>query len=158
MEQQLSNNIGIVAREFLKNFTKKTRTDGSQFWDLARDIDWQHNLVMEAYGERMLCPEAYCSVFKILVEVFVASNREEAEEFLLDIEPYANISDLTGWLNSDSANIDYLTKVINHHNPADGVSALSIAHRSFLMDVGQKLINGLQTRATESVMFEKTIN
>ena len=158
MEQQVFTNIGTIAKEFLKNFTRRTRNDGSQFWDLSQDVEWQHNLVMEAYGDRMLCPEAYTTVCKILVEVFVASTPEEAEEFLLDIEPYVNISDLTEWLHSDSANIEYLSEALTSVQPADGVTALSIAHRQFLQDVGFRLLKGLQSRISEPMMYEKTIN
>lgn len=137
------HSLGSICRVMLQNYTRHTRQDGRKYWDLREDVDWQHQLVMDAYGERMLCPEAYASVFKVLMEIYIAENRAQAEEFLGDIEPYAGIDDLTGWLYSSASNLDYLTRALRERHYRDGAEALARAHQLFLIEIGQNLIEAL---------------
>lgn len=135
--------LGSICRVMLQNYTRHTRQDGRKYWDLREDVDWQHQLVMDAYGDRMLCPEAYASVFRVLMEIYIAENRVQAEEFLDDIEPYAGGDDLTGWLHSSEHNLDYLTRALRERPYRDGAEALSRAHQLFLIEIGQNLIEAL---------------
>ena len=136
-------NIGSLSRQILQNFTQKERKDGSTFWDLRNDIEWQHQLAIEACEQSMLSPESYATIFKILIEIYVAENREQAEDFLYDIEPYAEVADLTAWLNAAPENVDYLTEAICQGTAKNGVEALAKAHKLFLIDIGMNLIEAL---------------
>ena len=135
--------LGSLCRVMLQNYTRHTRQDGRKYWDLREAVDWQHQLVMDAYGERMLCPEAYASVFRILMEIYIAENRAQAEEFLDDIEPYAAAEELSGWLQSSTQNFDYLTRALRERHYRDGAEALARAHQLFLIEIGQNLIEAL---------------
>lgn len=135
--------LGSICRVMLQNYTRHTRQDGRKYWDLREDVDWQHQLVMDACGDRMLSPEAYAGVFRILMEIYIAENRAQAEEFLGDIEPYAGIEDLTGWLHSSAQNLDYLTRALREGYCRDGAEALARAHQLFLIEIGHNLIEAL---------------
>lgn len=142
--EQLYSSIGSLARQMLGNFTRRTRRDGTPYWDLREDVDWQHQVVMEAWGNRMLCAEAYNTAFKLLLEIYIASNEEEAEEFLYEIEPYSEVRDLTGWLNSAPEHVEYLTEVLQADPPRDGREALARAHWLFLQDAGERLLKAIK--------------
>ncbi len=150
--------IGSISREILDNFTKKTLKDGSQFWDFREDIEWQHHIVMDAYGHRMLCPEAYNTIFKILMEVYIADNSEQAEDFLVDIEPHATTSQLTGWLHSASENVEYLSRAMAVVTSNDGTEALAMAHKLFLQEVGASLIQAIKRYIGENALLENSLN
>lgn len=154
MQQLQLSNIGSISRRFLQNFTKKTHSNGGTFWDLRENIEWQHQLVMEACNNQMLSPEVYSAVFKILIEIYVADNREQAEEFLYDIEPYGELSDLTAWLAAAPENVTYLSTVMREGNAQDAEAALAKAHKRYLVDIGTNLIDALeQYIAREVVLF-----
>lgn len=142
--EQVQVNIGTISRRFLENFTRKDLKDGTKIWDLKEDVEWQHNLVIEAYEDRMLCPEAYNTVFKILMEIFVAENDEQAEDFLYDIEPYNDINDLTSWLHSSTRNIEFLTAALRENGVTDGEKVLEKAHTLFLQEIGFNLIEAIK--------------
>lgn len=142
--EQLQSTIGSVAREMLKNFTKRDNRNGRQVWDLREYVDWQQHIVMEAYGGRELCPEAYGAVFRILLEIYLARQREEAEEFLREIEPYDNVSELTTWLDSSSENIKYVNRALAENYSTNGITVLGRAHQLYLQDIGRKLIDAIE--------------
>ncbi len=146
--QHTNSLISIVSRQMLKNFTKK-RNNGSQYWDLKQDIDWQHNIVMDVYQDRNPSPEVYNAVFKVLLEIYVSENEEQAEEFLYDIEPYTEVSDLTRWLHSSPQNVQYLTIVVQSYQPQNGIQALAKAHQLYLQDVGQHVIEAIKEHSSE---------
>jgi hypothetical protein len=155
--EQTRITIGSISRQILENYTKKDYKDGAQFWDLRDDVEWQHNLVIEAYKDRMLCPEAYNTVFKILIEIFVAENEDEAEDFLDEIEPYEDINDLTSWLHSSTQNIEYLTTALHENGVSDGVKILAKAHKLFLKDIGTNLIRAISEFLAKDAYFENSV-
>ncbi len=142
--EQLQSTIGSIAREMLRNFTKKEHSSGRQIWDLREYVDWQHHVVMEAYGDRELCPEAYASVFRVLLEIYVAEYREEAEDFLRDIEPYDTLSELTSWLDSSPENIKYVNRALQENYSTNAMNILARAHQLFLLEVGKNLIQAIE--------------
>jgi len=156
--EQVYPTIGSISRQMLSNFTVRERGDGERFWDLREDIDWQHSIVMDAYGRRMLSPEAYATVVKLLVEIYVASNSEEAQEFLNDIEPYRETEELTGWLHASDSNIDYLTRILQHRTYADAEEALADAHKLFLQEVGKSLIASIEEHVNELCISTTSVN
>lgn len=141
--EQFHSTIGSVAREMLNNFTRKDRNDGMPFWDLRENVEWQHRLVVDACGERVLGPEAYSAVFKILLEIYLAENKEQAEDFLYDIDPGSNVSELTAWLHASDKHVDYLNRVLRRGKPADARNLLAEAHKLYLQDLGVRLIEAI---------------
>jgi len=150
--EHLNNTIGSISKEILKNFTKKEGSTGKQIWDLRKDIDWQQHIVMESYGNRTLCPEAYASVFRILLEIYIAESRDEAEEFLQNIEPYDTIPELTAWLDSSPQNIEYLNKALSTDEHTNGLEILECAHRLFLQEIGLSLISSIYRHIEQPVL------
>ncbi|MEL6821761.1 MAG: hypothetical protein AAFP70_08380 [Calditrichota bacterium] len=146
---QVFPTIGSISRQMLSNFTVRERGDGERFWDLREDVDWQHSIVMDAYGRRILSADAYATVVKLLVEIYIASNSEEALEFLNDIEPYREIEELTGWLHAADSNLDYLTRVMLKRQYFDAEEALSDAHCLFLQEIGKNLITAIEEHVKE---------
>ncbi len=155
--EQVQANIGSISRKVLENYTKKDHKDGTQFWDLREDVEWQHHLVMEAYKDRMLCPEAYNTVFKILMEIFIAENEEQAEDFLYDIEPHQDINELTSWLHSSPQNIEYLTAALRENGVSDGVKILAKAHKLFMQEIGNNLIQAISEYLAKNTYLENSV-
>jgi hypothetical protein len=156
--QQLQETIGGVARQMLDNFTKEEERDGLQFWKLREDVEWTHHLVMTACGDKMSSPQAHEAVFKVLIEISLAENREQAEEFLNDIEPYQNLAELTAWLNGSQQNVEFVTAVLQRGNPSSGMEVLAKAHKLYLQDIGRQIIDALQGYVVENVYAEKPLN
>ncbi len=150
--EHLNNTIGSISKEILKNFTKKEGSNGKQIWDLRKDIDWQQHIVMESYGNRTLCPEAYASIFRILLEIYIAESRIEAEEFLQNIEPYDTIPELTTWLDSSPDNIEYLNKALLENDRTNGLEILERAHQLYLKDIGLNLISSIYKHIEQPIL------
>ncbi len=141
--EQYHSTIGSVAREMLQNFTRKETGNGAPFWDLRENVAWQHQLVMDACGERVAGPAVYSAVFKILLEIYLAENKEQAEDFLYEIDPCTEVSELTAWLHISDRNMDYLNRVLYHGKPADARNMLAEAHKLYLQDIGARLIEAI---------------
>jgi len=156
--EQLQSTIGGVARQMLNNFTREEERDGLQFWKLRENVEWPRHLVMAACGDRLDHPQAHEAVFKVLIEISLAENREQAEEFLNDIEPYHNLAELTAWLNGSQKNVEYVTAVLQRGNPSNGMEVLAKAHKLYLQDVGQQIIDALQGYVVKNVYAEKPLN
>lgn len=141
--EQYHSTIGSVAREMLQNFTRKETGNGAPFWDLRENVAWQHQLVTDACGERVAGPAEYSAVFKILLEIYLAENKEQAEDFLYEIDPCTEVSELTAWLHASNRNMDYLNRVLYHGKPADARHMLAEAHKLYLQDIGARLIEAI---------------
>lgn len=156
--QQLQSTIGGVARQMLDNFTREEKRDGLLFWKLREDTEWTHHLVMAACGDKMNSPQAHEAVFKVLIEISLAENREQAEEFLNDIEPYQTIAELTAWLDSSQKNVEFVTVVLQRGNPSSGMEVLAKAHKLYLQDIGRQIIDALQGYVVKNVYAENPLN
>lgn len=143
--EQFHSTIGSVAREMLQNFTRKDRKNGAPLWDLRENVAWQHRLIMEACGERQLGPEAYSAVFKILLEIYLADNREQAEDFLYDIEPCQDTAELTAWLHASEKHVEYLNRALRGQKSTDARKILAEAHKLYLQDLGVRLIEAIDS-------------
>ena len=155
--EHASLTIGDVSRQMLFNFTRKRRENGSTMWDLRPDADWQHRLVMETYQNPMPSEENYTAIFRILMEIHIADNQQEAMEFLEQIEPYEDVSDLTAWLNASKQHVRYLDAVLTEEEPGDAIRALATAHQRYLQDLGTKLIRRLHTYVQQDAVPVPTI-
>lgn len=155
---QVFPTIGSISRQMLSNFTVRERGDGERFWDLREDVDWQHSIVMDAYGQRILSADAYATVVKLLVEIYIASNTQEAQEFLNDIEPYREIEELTGWLHAADSNLNYLTRVMQQRQYIDAEEALADAHCLFLREIGKNLISAIEEHVKEVCVSTALVN
>lgn len=141
--EQYHSTIGSVAREMLQNFTRKETGNGAPFWDLRENVAWQRQLVMDACGERAAGPAVYSAVFKILLEIYLADNKEQAEDFLYEIDPCTEVSELTAWLHTSDRNMDYINRVLYCGKPADARNMLAEAHKLYLQDMGARLIEAI---------------
>lgn len=141
---QVQPTIGEVSRQILQNFTRRELNDGRRIWDLEQNVDWQHEIIRNALQDPIENPEVCSSIFRILLEIFVASSQEEAEELLLEIEPSSDLRELTGWLHSSEKNIEYINQVLQIASSADGLTLLAMAQRLFLQDTGRRIIDEIQ--------------
>ena len=142
--------IGSISREMLKNFSRRQRSNGRQCWDLREDITWQHRIVMAAYNDRILTSEVYSNIFRILMEIYVAENPEQAIEFLQEVEPYDTVSQLTGWLDASPENIKYVNLALQEDSMASGMTILSRAHKLYLKEVGLNLISAIDSHINQA--------
>lgn len=156
--EQLHSTIGSVARRMLDDFTRYEEQDGSQYWKLREEGEWQHHILMDACEGRIDYPQAYDAVFKVLVEIYLAENREQAEEFLYDIEPYDNLTDLNAWLGASHKNVEYVTAILQRGNPSSGLEVLAKAHKLYLQEVGRRIIDALEEYVAHSVYVESSLN
>ncbi len=135
--------VGSISREMLKNFTRKHRSNGRQYWDLREDVDWQHRIVLTANNNRMLSGEVYSNIFRLLMEIYIAENTEQALEFLQNIEPYDTVSHLTGWLDASPENLKYLNQSLDDDFSNNGMKLLAKAHQMYLLELGQNLVHAI---------------
>ncbi|MCB0263508.1 MAG: hypothetical protein R3C41_01690 [Calditrichia bacterium] len=135
--------VGSISREMLKNFTRKHRSNGRQYWDLRDDIDWQHRIVLTANNNRILSAEVYSNIFRLLMEIYIAENIDQALEFLQNIEPYDTVSHLTGWLDASPENLKYLNLSLDDDFSNNGMTLLAKAHQMYLLDLGQNLVHAI---------------
>ncbi len=142
--QHVHPTIGEVSRQILQNFTRRELNDGRRIWGLEKEIEWQHQIVQNALDASIVTSEVYSSIFRILLEIFVANSQEEAEELLLEIEPSSDIKELTGWLHSSEKNIEYLNRVLRSKEISDGAAVLAAAQKMFLQEVGSRVISEIQ--------------
>lgn len=157
MQQDLPT-IGGVAREMLESFTRRTRSDGSSAWSFRDDIEWQHRILSRALKCSELpecCSEA---VFYVLMEIYVAENVEQAEDFLSDITPYQSLDKLTSWLNADPANLDYVTQVLQEKAINDGKMLLAQANLLFLKNIGTRVITAIEDYISTSTLVSPSLN
>lgn len=141
--EQFHSTIGSIAREMLQNFTRKDQKDGAPLWDLREHATWQHRLIMEACGEGLLRPETYSAVFKILLEIYLADNKEQAEDFLYDIEPCQDTKELTAWLHASEKHLEYLNRALRSQKSTDAHKILAEAYKLYLQDLGTRLIEAI---------------
>lgn len=156
--EQLQVTIGSVARQILDSFTRNENPDGSYTWHLREDIERQEYLAKEVLGNVGVQPETQNAVFKVLLEIYLAENTEQAEEFLGDIDPYDNIADLTTWLNASDTHVQYVTKALRKGNVNDGTQVLAKAHKLYLHDIGSKVIEAIQKRVLQYAHAEISVN
>ncbi len=149
--------IGQVAQQLLNNFVKEKRQEGPDYWVFQSSADWQHRIIEDISDSPILCPDIYSAVFRVLLEIFVADNEEQAEEFLWDIEPDISEVELTSWLNASPRHIHYLTIALRENNVKDGGDILRKAYRLFLIDIGMNLINNISRFLSQQVKLEKVV-
>ncbi len=149
--------IGHVAQQLLNNFVKEKRQVGPDYWIFQSSEDWQHRIIADIWDSPILSPEIYSAVFRILLEIFVAENEDQAEEFLWEIEPAVSDAELTGWLNASPQHIHYLTIALRENNVKDGGDVLRKAYRLFLLDIGKNLIRNISRFLTQQEKLEKVV-
>lgn len=157
MHQDLPT-IGGVAREMLENFTQKTRPDGTVFWDFRDDVEWQYRILSSAMQAAEVPGSVNSAVFHVLMEIYVAENVEQAEDFLADIAPYATPDELTNWLNSDTRHLEYVTEILKHKIVKDGETLLAYANRLFLKRIGSRLISAIDRYLKENRVAMPSLN
>jgi hypothetical protein len=156
--EQVQVTIGNVARQILGSFTMDENPGSLRSWHLREDMGRQERLVKEVLGSVGVYPETQKAVFKVLLEIYLAENKEQAEEFLDDIEPYDNIADLTAWLNDSESHIRYVTEALQEGNSNEGVQVLAKAHKFYLHHIGRKVIEAIHKRVLRYERAEISLN
>ena len=156
--EPLHSTIGSLARQMLDDFTRNEEQNGSQYWQLREEAQWQHHLLVDACKGAIETPQACDAVFKVLIEIYLAENREQAEEFLYDIEPYDNLTDLTAWLSASHKNVEYVTAVLRQENPSSGMEVLAKAHKLYLQEIGRRIVKVLQEYVLRNAYAEEYLN
>lgn len=149
--------IGQVAQQLLNNFVKEKHQDGPAHWIFQSTADWQHRIIADIWDSPILSPDVYSAVFRVLLEIYVAENEDQAEEFLWEIEPAISDAELTGWLNASPRHIHYLTIALRENNVKDGGDVLRKAYRLFLLDIGMNLIHNIGRFLTQQEKLEKVV-
>ncbi|RMG25834.1 MAG: hypothetical protein D6732_21975 [Methanobacteriota archaeon] len=154
MEQQVLS-IGDVARQLLNRFYKTSREDGSEVWLFQSDEDWQHQIIADVSDSPLQSPEQYSAIFRVLLEIFVAENQEQAEEFLLEMEPMVTPGELTAWLHASTSNLHYLTLALHKNNVKEAEDLLLGAYKIYLQNIGENIIRNINIYLNKKEHFEK---
>ena len=128
---------------FCENLTHSTRSDGSVYCHLIKEVKWQQEAIRIAHLGRLPLDDIYEIIYGFVSEF--ASLDEDAEEddffnVIYDYEPEVYTYDLMKWLASNVYNVCYLTEAIED-GVQDGYQALHVARAKFAIEVGTELLN-----------------
>src|SRR5690606_35644773 len=92
--------IQSVESEILNNMEQATRDDGSKYYRLINDVEWQRDIIMDSHLDRMPNDDIYERIYFILSDFANAdedAGREEIQDLIYEIEPDTYTFDLTKW-------------------------------------------------------------
>jgi hypothetical protein len=137
-----------VAQEIHSNMERATRDDGSKYYRMTEDIEWQSDIVFAAHLDRMPCDDIYSRIEDILCNLTECEDEDEARDRLCELEPDCYTSDLTEWLNNDVRNVYYLDDAIEMGHK-EGCALLAAAQKAYIDEIGSEIINGIVAHIDE---------
>lgn len=138
--------IKKVAEEMLNNFESRKRENGSEYYALKKNIEWQQNIIHKAHLDRMPDDDIYSRIYDFLCDFADADSdatEEDFREIIFNKEPDPYTSDLTAWLNNDVNNVYYLTEVLEEFEVKGGFEALSLAQQKYIQEIGNALLDAI---------------
>ena len=139
-----------------KQFTTKTRDDGSQYVCLngmaGEDYpEWMQDVTMAGHLDTLPNDESYKAISSIISSIVELdddiTDTDDILEELRDegyLEPSVYISDLTGWLHSNNSYIYYLDDAMQEYNQIDGCQLLATAQGIWLDEVASAVVRALE--------------
>jgi hypothetical protein len=131
-----------VAQEMYDNFEQATRDNGTKFYKMTKNIEWQRDIIFAIHLDRMPCDDIYMRIEDLLCNFVECEDEDEARERLFEIEPDCYTADLTNWLSEDVRNVYYLDDAIEM-GCKEGFALLATAQKLYIEEIGNELINGI---------------
>jgi hypothetical protein len=139
--------IVALANELANSLIRKTRSNGEEFTCFKDGLDSVAPWIQEAVCSLMDFPndtyyDLIARVASFISEQDEASDFDDIQDLLYELEPDCYTSDLTAWLNASIDHVYYLGEVLKHnHGITDGCALLSQAQALQIEEVASGLLN-----------------
>jgi len=137
--------IQSVAETMYKNLEQNTRDDGSKYYSLKDREEWQVDIIRESHLDRMPNDDIYDrinDILSVLADMDAEACEDDAQDVISGIEADIYTADLTTWLASHNANVEYLDEAQGIGSEG-GSDLLMTAQWLYIQAIGQALLSGI---------------
>lgn len=132
----MKKTIQQLAADFSAQFETKTRDNGDEFLCLKSDKPEElRDLVRAAHGSHLPNDWSFRFIVNALDAISNVSG-DDAYDAISSIEPSIYTSDLTAWLASSNARVEYLTDVLQdgNYSPTSSITGFDLLQEAQLRE------------------------